>query len=470
MLGQLFAIAYTEARKVWYFRWTAIGVASLIFLLSATLIYFLPNSYNAWGQVYIDDDTALAAATADLSFAENKIGNTFLIEKTLLSDQSLERVLKKLNPSYDAADKQKREAAIKSLRGSVTITRGGDDAFIEFHVKGEDPVKARLIAKTIMDQFIDDNMNLSRSDLTRAGAFLNTQIAAYSQLLAESQSNLATFSRRHPRIAAATTPVGARGGEFVGGAAPVQGSGQAPVAASAPLTADTSAVDNAIGDLENRVAGLLTQYTEQYPDVVAARRQIASLRAQRTALISAAAAKAAAAPVQAVATPVPSAPAPRRYVAARPRTQTVVTAPVVAPDLAAQWEGLRRENELLAGNYQKLVQRREAATMSLAFYSSDGPGKFQIIREPTVPSSPSGPNRPLFLGLAAVVALGAGLALAYLRAAIAGIFVSPRELEDAFHLPVVGTVSWEPAWHTGSDRNKTLALPFLGRDGPRLLG
>jgi hypothetical protein len=42
-----------------------------------------------------------------------------------------------------------------------------------------------------------------------------------------------------------------------------------------------------------------------------------------------------------------------------------------------------------------------------------------------------------------------------------GIFVSPRELEEAFQLPVVGTVSWEPAWHTGAVARATRTLPIV---------
>jgi hypothetical protein len=41
-----------------------------------------------------------------------------------------------------------------------------------------------------------------------------------------------------------------------------------------------------------------------------------------------------------------------------------------------------------------------------------------------------------------------GLAAAYLLAGMRGILMTPQELEEAFGLPVVGTLSWEEAWHT----------------------
>jgi len=51
--------------------------------------------------------------------------------------------------------------------------------------------------------------------------------------------------------------------------------------------------------------------------------------------------------------------------------------------------------------------------------------------------------------LAVVAAIAGGIGAAYVRGAITGVFVAPRELEEAFQLPVIGTISWEQTWHTG---------------------
>ena len=56
-----------------------------------------------------------------------------------------------------------------------------------------------------------------------------------------------------------------------------------------------------------------------------------------------------------------------------------------------------------------------------------------------------------------------GLVLTFARAAISGVLVSPRELEEEFDLPVAATVSWEPAWQTGqvSKVDPRFIPPFL---------
>jgi hypothetical protein len=77
-----------------------------------------------------------------------------------------------------------------------------------------------------------------------------------------------------------------------------------------------------------------------------------------------------------------------------------------------------------------------------------------------MPFGPDGPYRELFLLFAFGGAIGSGLLAAYLLAAVRGIFVAPRELEQAFDLPVVGTVSWEQAWQNKPGRGRFTSVYF----------
>jgi len=105
----------------------------------------------------------------------------------------------------------------------------------------------------------------------------------------------------------------------------------------------------------------------------------------------------------------------------------------------------------------KDATERTRNCMSLAVLGSDSSGKFQVTRAPTVPIVPQGPRKLVFLVGVLVAAVAGGLGAAYLRGAIRGIMVSPRELEMACQLPVIGTVSWEPAWSTHHRRRRGLA-------------
>ena len=89
----------------------------------------------------------------------------------------------------------------------------------------------------------------------------------------------------------------------------------------------------------------------------------------------------------------------------------------------------------------------KAAKMSEAILGSSK--RFEIIRPAIVPSVSYMPSRSVLVIGAAFMAVMIGFAVTFARAAVSGVLVSPRELEDEFDLPVAATVSWEPAWQTG---------------------
>ena len=216
-------------------------------------------------------------------------------------------------------------------------------------------------------------------------------------------------------------------------------------------TAAGSPAQAQIAALEDRIAALRLQYTDQYPDVIAARQQLAQLQ-QRAAQSSKSGENAGVAAARG------------QLAAAQARLRRARQRPGLAPQIAAQEADLRRADDTLRNAYQELLSRREAAKMSLAVYGANNSAKFQVTNQPTVPTAPSGPNRPLLLGLAVLAAIAGGIGAAYVRGAITGVFVAPRELEEAFQLPVIGTISWEQTWHTGeavqSSRNVAVLVTF----------
>ena len=453
MFGPIFSLIYDEARKVWCFRGLMAGVSAVIFAAAAVVIFSLPNVYRSSGQLLVTSKTPLTISAGNVSLVGDSYGNASVIQKTLLNEPAVRRVYLR---AYPKATPQEVDAGVSGIRGRAKITPQGDEGFVEFAYSDSDPIRTQKITKALMEQFVAENLSRNVQDLQQASNFLDQQIASYAAQIAANEGQMSAFRRQHPRIAlssaplAAPTPSGDGAAEVAGARAELAAAlGRSPSAA--PIVAPQ---DGAIAEAEGRLAGLLTQYTEQHPDVIAARRQIAALKAQRAQFMATA--------------PAPTAPADPAVAAARARLAAAQArarasaGPALsegAADLAAQWAELSRKHDTLAENYQQMIQRREGAKMSQAIYGSADSGQFQITGQPTVPGAPSGPDRKMYLAAVAVLALGAGLAAAYLRASIAGIFVSPRALEDAFQLPVIGTVSWEPAWHVSKSKRSTPALP-----------
>lgn len=436
MPGAIIALIYDEARKIWCYRWLAVATSLVLFLAAAAFIYTRPNVYDAWGQIFVNKAPPVATAAAGVQLVGDGYGGAAVAARTALNDESLERVIRQLHPEAAALNKEDMARAVADLRARIEL-KGDDEGFFDFHVKAIDPVYAQRVVQLLLKDFVARNVDRNEGELRRAGEFLDKQIASYEAMIAESKARIADFQRRNPRFVAAMT--------LIGGAAPTTGEGvdlaearatynallaQRPASASGPAHERVAAT-------QAKLATLRSQYTEQHPDVIATKRELAEAIADRN---RATASSGGSDPQLAAAR--------ARLISAQRAAASQALVPHLSPALQAEWADLQKSDEILRINYQQLVTKRQGAKVSEAVFGGDGGGKYQITRPPSVPELPIGPKRGLYLAIAAVGAIVAGLGVAYLRAAMVGIFVSPRELETTFQLPVVGTVAWEPAWST----------------------
>jgi polysaccharide chain length determinant protein (PEP-CTERM system associated) len=447
MVGALIALIRDEARRIWCYKWLGLATSALIFCAGAVYVLHAPNVYDAWGQIFVNKQTPVAAAAEGVSLVGANYGSPYVVAKTMLNDQNLELVARRLDPAAAKLNKLQMTRAVTALRSQITVPPDQGDGFFELHVRDSDPARARRVVQVLLDEFISRNLTRSQRELAQAGRFLDDQIASYEAMLATSQVKIAAFRQSHPVVAA--TPLPPTFDPMASDLPAARAAYETALAQSTtPAAARPSAVAERVYALQAKLAALRIQYTDQHPDVVSTRRQLADAVAERDEELRQATLAPAATPATATANPALEAARRRLQEAQRAATPRQVAAPVVPPNLQSQWAELQRNDEALRIAYQQLIGRREAARMSTAVYGADGSAKYQITRRPTVPDFPIAPNRRLLMAMAAVIAVGGGLGAAYVVAAVKGIFVSPRELENAFQLPVIGTVAWEPAWST----------------------
>lgn len=435
MPGAIIALIYDEARKIWCYRWLAVATSIILFLAAAAFILTRPNVYDAWGQIYVNKAPPVATAANGVQLVGDGYGSASVAARTALNDESLERVVRQMNPAAAGLTKAQMAMAVADLRSRIEL-KGDEDGFFDFHVKATDPVYAQRVVQLLLKDFVGRNVDRNEGELRRAGEFLDKQIASYETMIAESKARIADFQRRNPRFVAAMTLIGGNTDTTEGvDLAEARATyntllAQRPASSAGPANERVSAV-------QAKLTALRSQYTDQHPDVIATKRELAEAIADRNR----AARSGGGGDAQLAA-------ARARLLAAQRAAASQAMLPNFSPALQAEWADLQKSDEVLRINYQQLISKRHGARVSEAVFGGDGGGKYQITRPPSVPELPIGPKRGLFLALAAVGAIVAGLGVAYLRAAMVGIFVSPREIEQTFQLPVVGTVAWEPAWST----------------------
>ncbi|HEY1928587.1 MAG TPA: Wzz/FepE/Etk N-terminal domain-containing protein [Caulobacteraceae bacterium] len=421
MIGQFVDRLTDEVRRIWCYRWLVAAVTATLMVAAVAFTFSAPNIYEAWGQLYVSHQTLLSAAAESASLADLRSSNTYVVQKTLLNDDNLEAVIRALRPGRRITAPELGSATV-ALKKNVRLVDGGD-GFVEVHYTDTDPDRAQAVVRLILNKFMRGSYERSNEDLQLAGAFLDQQISLVADLISQSQANIATARRRW-----GMTAPEAGGGDALASAQLVE---RAPAEAVSPPPTPPPAPSQAaerVSQLEEKLASLRAVDTEQHPDVIAARRQLDEARVQGEQEM----AEVAPSPLT---TP---AHAPLRRVQVRRRA-----AP--PPEAAAELAELERKDELLRESYQQLVAKRAAAQMSQAVSGADRAGKFQVTREPARPTFPAGPNRMLYLATGVVAAFGGGIGAGYLRAVTRGIMVSPRDIEEVIQLPVIGTVSFEPA-------------------------
>jgi uncharacterized protein involved in exopolysaccharide biosynthesis len=430
MVGTVLSLLYDEMVRIWCYRWTAIITSAVLFLVGAAYVMRLPNVYDAWAQIYISKQSPLTQAASNVSLVGNEYGNSYVVQKTLLNDQNLRKVAEQLNPALNRLPPAEQESQIGALRSRIQIDPDAGDGFVEFHYKAGDPQRAYRVVQLLVNLFMESNDDRAQRDLSQADLFLDTQIAVYQRKLAESQQKLAEFHQRYGQAVPAADS--AEEAEAVADVASARATLNVALARDGAGAPD----QDQIAQLKAKIAALRLQYTDQYPDVIAAKQQLALLEQ--------------AAPQTKVGESPAVVTARNELANAQARLRKARFRPELPPQIAGQEADLKRTDDVLRASYQELLSRREAAKMSIAVYGANNKAKYQITNQPVVPAFPSGPNRPLLLMAAVLAAIAGGIGAAYLRGAITGVFVAPRELEDAFQLPVIGTISWEETWHTGA--------------------
>jgi uncharacterized protein involved in exopolysaccharide biosynthesis len=186
--------------------------------------------------------------------------------------------------------------------------------------------------------------------------------------------------------------------------------------------------------------------TENHPDVIAVKNQIASLRAQVQAEGN----------VPSGGTPNPayasleSIKAERQanvqgLLSRRGMLQTEVnqltSTQISNPQLAAEAQGISRDYDVLKQQYDKLLQDREELRLRGQVETERNSVKFDVVDPPTTPRAPVAPNRPLLLVGVLILGIAAGIGAAFSLGQLRSTFATSAKLEKAVGLPVLGAIS-----------------------------
>ena len=449
---------------IWNRRWVALAVAWGVAMLGWLGVALIPNSYQSKARVYVNTQSLL----------EDRMGITQVqsqqdldrLRSTLASAENLEKVVRGTDLSQSVSGPRDIAAKITTLRENISVMAQADPSMIDISAISADSslsdgANARIaqqVVQKLIDIFQEENLSGDRRETKQSLAFLDQQIAGRAKQLEAADQRRIEFAQRYAgllpgagsisqRMDAARMEINNIDSQLVQAQSALSAmNGQL---AGTPQTlpgVGASGGPSALAQAQANLASMKARgWTNNHPDVIAAQREVEALRKSggggsasgggtpNPAYLSIKSMQAErAATVEAL---------QARKAQLQADLNAMMSRQVDEPGIASEQEKLDRDYEVLKTQYDKLLADREEIRLRGEVKTETGAVQFRVIQPPSTPTAPTAPNRPLLLLGVLVLAIAAGIGVAFALGQLKGSFSTAARLERAIGLPVAGSIS-----------------------------
>ncbi len=285
---------------LWRRKWLALAGVWAACVLGWAAVLMLPRSYEAHAQAFVDVNGLLNPLLKGIVLDNASTQSSDYLRQMIVSRPNLEEVVHSTGLDANKTTVQK-EALLLSLERSVAVKAQGKNLF-SISYTNHDPTTVKNVVEAMLTAVGTRVAAASRSGIEKAHGFLDDQIAGYEKQLREADQRRADFHKQYADYLA--DPVSGKpklqtlqqqmlqAREFYDSALATRDSlveqlktvpefrtvdiptvaGNGRVVAASPEVR----VAQARADL----AQLQSKFTEQHPDVAAARRQVKDLETQ----------------------------------------------------------------------------------------------------------------------------------------------------------------------------------------------
>jgi polysaccharide chain length determinant protein (PEP-CTERM system associated) len=380
-----------------------------------------------------------------------------ILQQTLLSRPNIETLISKtdldLNVTHPAAREQLVENRIHVYSGDAH-----SNVFSISYID-TNPKLAENVVQTLINIFVERASAGNRASMENAQTFLQRQIASYAEQLQAADKRRAAFRAQYPDLFGAGLkpedtgdPLSAVQEKIIEldsalhdkqlMAAALQK--QIAAAKSPRARAARAAANPELAAAEARLRLLEMRYTHNFPDVVAARQEVAALKAAPSPVAGAAPELAGTVDGQLLLSLAQSngeiAALQRQISYLKNHESKLIELQKHRPGLVAEYQNLDRDYGVLQAKYQELLSRLQQANIGAAADTQADKVQIRIIDPPVLPIVPITPNRFLLISAVLGAGIAAGFALPILLSQLDSSFWVVEDLRS-IGLPVVGGIS-----------------------------
>ena len=461
----------TYLSGLWKYRVSGLVAMLITGVLGIIITLVLPGNYEATARAYVDTKSILQPLMQGMTVQPDMQGQIQMMARTLVSRPNLEAIVQATGMDHDVQTQKGREALMQTLEKNIQFKPAGGTNFYSIEYRNQSRETALKVVTMLLDLFVKSTRTGKTADTQQAVQFIDQEIAKARDLLLQTETALKEFKIKHievmPNLAQdyvarsadiqrelqtarleyrqavnSRTAIRTRL-EAVPEYVPV-GGGQAD--------GGGSETERRLESARKRLDDLLTRYTDAHPDVINTRHSIRELEVQLQ--------KEAQRPVdsrpgrgkipnrlyQEMSIAMAEADAKVASLAARvaeaeAQAKRAREIALAIPKVEAEYIQLNRDYDSNKQNYEKLLQRRDAARLAGSIEENTGTREFRVVDPPRVSPRPVSPNRPLLLGIFFVVSLVLGLAVALVRELANPAFYEPNALKAATKVPLFGAIT-----------------------------
>ena len=483
---------WDEVTSAWRYRWYAFSLAAAVALLGWLGVFALQDRYEAEASVFVDTrNTSLKPVLQGLAVEQTIDTELNFVRRSLLAGPQLRR-LAQAGGVLPAAgvDPRRQEQLVDAMSQrigiNVTSASGHEEdrntAGSIYHVVYQDESRERAlrVVGILLDTLVNETLGGKRESSRSAQQFLEVQIKDYETRLRAAEDRLAAFKSKHIGLmpteqggyfaqmqtesaAAATVRTKLAAAQSRRATLLKQLHGDVAIAAAgSAATASRGAGGGSLDTLarideaQAKLDDLLLRFTDNHPDVIAARQTLEDLKKRRATELeglrqgdatAAASSRASSNPVyqsvQLALNQVDVEMADLSTELAQHETKVVELRKMVdtAPQVEAEFAQLNRDYDVNKAQYTALLASLQKARLG---ERADDAGsiRFEVVQPPTSGLRPVWPMRKMLMALVLGGALAAGAALAYGLSYLHPVVpISSSGLTQLAGVPVLGEVS-----------------------------
>ena len=443
---------------IWTRRWLALAVAWAVCILGWLFVSQIPSRYESTARIAVQNSQLLPDGMGNGPNAQME--SVDQVRQTLISAINLQKVVRGTDLASTVSTDADVAARVAALAQSIKIENQQDTIF-KLTVTQGSPKLAQQVAQKLIDIFVESNLVGDRNNTSQSLSFLDRQLDERQKQLQAAEAKRAQYQNQFMGGLPGTGSVADRIGLARSQMAQVDSdlaAAQSSVAAVQGQMAATPRTvaegGGGVGPARARLATLQGQladarargFTDNHPDVIALKNQMAAAQAAAKAEGSGGGAGGQSNPLY---LSLQSMAAEKQAQLASLKVRKAqlqgdldrLNASLSSnPEAAAQQGAIDRDYQVLKDSYDQLLRQREQVALRGQAQNQTDSMRFSVIDPPTYPRAPTAPNRILLLTGVFLAGLGLGVGSAFALSKLRQTFTTAQSLQRTMGMPVIGSI------------------------------